>query len=156
MSIKINFANISELMLIPRVGEVVAKEILQYRCIFGNLSIDDILEGKIKSLPLNRSFLQMVDFAENPILRINDDEDDYRLMTVDETQDLPSNIQSYTSKVCTLRVCTTSLTTIPSVSTSTSTVVTQSYATPLFMTSTPTMQSGDRMELIDEVGGGGC
>ena len=153
MSIKINFANISELMLIPRVGEVVAKEILQYRCIFGNLSIDDILEGKIKSLRLNRSFLQMVDFAENPILRINDDEDDYRLMTVDETQDLPSNIQSYTSKVCTLTVCTTSLTTIPSVSTSTSTVVTQSYATPLFMTSTPTMQSGDRMELIDEVRG---
>ena len=62
----------------------------------------------------------MVDFAENPILRINDDEDDYRLMTVGETQDLPSNIQSYASKVCTLRVCTTSSITIPSVSTSTS------------------------------------
>ena len=70
-------------------------------------------------------------------------------MTVDETQDLPSNIQSYTTKVCTLTVCTSSSITNPSVSPSTST---QSYATPLFMTSTPTMQSGNRMELIDEVG----
>ena len=94
MSIKINFTDICELMLIPRVGEVIAKEILQYRCIFGNLSIDYIIEGKIKSLRLNRSFLQMVNFAENPILHINDNEDDYRVMTVDETQDLPSNIKS--------------------------------------------------------------
>ena len=51
-----------------------------------------------------------------------------------------------------LTECTTSSITIPSVTTSTLTVVTQSYATPLFMTSTSTMQSGDRMELIDELG----
>ena len=152
MSVLINFASFNDLLTIPRVSNEVASEIMQYRFIHGNLSFDDILEGAVKSLRLNCSFLQAVNFAENPALEVNDDREDFGLLTIDETKGEPVSIQSYTSNVCTLSVCTTSSMTIPAVCTSTSTRVTHSCATPIFTTSTPMVQRRDCVEKYNEVG----
>ena len=125
---------------------------MKYRFTHGNLSFDDILEGAIKSLQLNCSFLQAVNFAENPALEFNDNREEFGLLTIDETKGEPVSTQSYTSNVCTLSVCTTSSMTIPAVCTSTSTRVTHSCATPIFTTSTPMVQRRDSVEKYNEVG----
>ena len=99
MSVLINFASFNDLLTIPRVSNEVASEIMQYRFIHGNLSFDDIREGSIKSLRLNCSFLQAVNFAENPALEFNDNREEFGLLTIEETKGEHVSIQSYTSNV---------------------------------------------------------
>ena len=85
-------------------------------------------------------------------LEFNEDREDFGLLMIDETKVEPVSIQSYTSNVCTLTVCTTSSMTIPAVCTSTSTRVMHSCATPIFTKSTPMVQLRDHVEKYNEVG----